>query len=43
MRIDAQNFDHVSFRGTTLLSREQVLRTPLPRTLGLDLYIVAEK
>jgi SAM-dependent methyltransferase len=43
MRIDAQNFDHLSLRGRTLLTREQVLRTPLPRALGLDLYIVAEK
>jgi ubiquinone/menaquinone biosynthesis C-methylase UbiE len=43
VKIDAQNFDHLSFRGRNLLSREQVLRTPLPRALGLDLYIVAEK
>ncbi len=43
VKIDAQNLDAPTFRGRTLLSRERALRTPLPRMLGLDLYIVALK
>jgi SAM-dependent methyltransferase len=42
VHIDARNFDQLLFRNR-LLSRERVLRTPLPRLLGLDLYIVVEK
>jgi SAM-dependent methyltransferase len=42
VRIDAQNFDDVSFRGRAV-ARDRVMRTPLPALLGLDLYIVAEK
>ena len=43
MKIEAQNFDAPTLRGRTLSSRERVLRTPIPRLLGLDLYIVAQK
>jgi SAM-dependent methyltransferase len=39
--VEAQNFDDITLRGRTLLRRDRVLRTPLPRALGLDLYIVA--
>jgi SAM-dependent methyltransferase len=39
--VEARNFDDVSARGRLLLRRDRVLRTPLPRLLGLDLYIVA--
>jgi hypothetical protein len=41
--IEAQNFDDLAFRGRTLATRSRVLGTPLPRLLGLDLYIVATK
>lgn len=43
VEIEARNFDDLRVRGRTLLSRGRVLTTPLPRLLGLDLYIVAEK
>jgi SAM-dependent methyltransferase len=43
VEITGENFDDVSFRGRVRISRERVLRTRLPRLLGLDLYIVAEK
>ena len=41
VRVEGQNFDDVSFRGRLLLRRDRALRTPLPRLLGLDLYVVA--
>jgi SAM-dependent methyltransferase len=43
VEITQENFDDVSFRGRVRVSRDRILRTPLPRLLGLDLYIVAEK
>jgi len=43
VQIEAKNFDNATFRGRRLFAREQLLRTPLPRVLGLDLYIVATK
>jgi SAM-dependent methyltransferase len=43
VEIDAQNFGDLAFRGRTLATRSRVLGTPLPRLLGLDLYIVAQK
>jgi SAM-dependent methyltransferase len=42
-KVTGENFDDVSFRGRVRLTRDRVIRTPLPRVLGLDLYIVAEK
>jgi SAM-dependent methyltransferase len=41
--IDGRNFDDLRFRRWLLMARDRVLRTPLPRVLGLDLYIVARK
>jgi SAM-dependent methyltransferase len=41
--IRAENFDAVRFRRRVLFPRERVIRTPLPRLLGLDLYITAWK
>jgi SAM-dependent methyltransferase len=43
IEIRARNFDDVTLRGRTLLRRDQALRSPLARVLGLDLYIVAWK
>jgi SAM-dependent methyltransferase len=43
VEIDAHNFDELRVRGRLVLSRDRILRTPLPRMLGLDLYIVARK
>ena len=43
VKIDAQNLDALTFRGRAILSRERALQTPIPRLLGLDLYIVAQK
>jgi SAM-dependent methyltransferase len=41
--VEVQNFDDVFVRGRRLVARDRMLRTRLPRLLGLDLYIVAEK
>lgn len=41
--IDGRNFDDLHLRGRRLVSRQRLLHTPLPRLLGLDLYIVARK
>jgi ubiquinone/menaquinone biosynthesis C-methylase UbiE len=43
VRVDRRNFDHLGVRGLAILSRAQVLRTPLPRWAGLDLYVTATK
>ncbi|HZT44798.1 MAG TPA: class I SAM-dependent methyltransferase [Gaiellaceae bacterium] len=43
VRVRAENFDPIRFRRTTLVSRERLLTGPLPRLLGLDLYVVARK
>jgi SAM-dependent methyltransferase len=43
VQINGENLDAPTFRGRTVVSRERALRTPLPRLLGLDLYIVAQK
>lgn len=43
LTIEAQNFDDIVIRGRRLLGRGTVLRTPLPRLVGLDLYLVAVK
>jgi SAM-dependent methyltransferase len=41
--IRAENFDHVRFRRRVLVRRERLLGGPLPRLLGLDLYVTARK
>jgi SAM-dependent methyltransferase len=43
VQIHGQNFDDLWFRGRKLVGRDRLIRTPLARLLGLDLYIVAEK
>jgi SAM-dependent methyltransferase len=43
VRIRAENLDRIRFRRTTLVPRERLLRGPLPRLFGLDLYITARK
>jgi SAM-dependent methyltransferase len=43
VEIDARNFDDLVVRGRHLVSRDRLLRTPVPRVLGLDLYIVATR
>jgi SAM-dependent methyltransferase len=43
VRIRAENFDRIHFRRVMSVSRERVLAGPLPRLLGLDLYITARK
>ena len=43
VQIDGRNFDDLALRGRIVVSRDRILRTPLPRLLGLDLYIVARK
>jgi len=41
--IDARNFDDVYRNGKLLVSRARLLRTPIPKLFGLDLYITARK
>jgi SAM-dependent methyltransferase len=42
VRVRAENFDGVA-RSFVRVSRERLLRTPLPRLVGLDLYVTARK
>ena len=42
VKIDIRNFDNYSFRGRTILKRENLLNN-IGRVLGLDLYITATK
>ena len=41
--VDGRNFDEIHVRGRTLVPRSLLIRTPLPRLLGLDLYVTARK
>ena len=43
VEIHRQNFDDLSLRGRALVPRDRLIRSPLARLLGLDLYIVAQK
>jgi SAM-dependent methyltransferase len=43
LAIEPRNFDDITIRGRRVLGRSTVLSTPLPRLLGLDLYLVAVK
>jgi SAM-dependent methyltransferase len=43
VEIRAENTSGLTFRRRTLLTRDRLLATPLPRWLGLDLYITASK
>jgi SAM-dependent methyltransferase len=43
VEIRAENSSPLTFRRWTLLSRDRLLASPLPRLLGLDLYITAAK
>jgi len=43
VKIDTQNFDDIYRHGKLVLARERIIRSPLAKAFGLDLYITARK
>jgi len=43
VRVRAENFDDLHLRGVGVVARGRLLSGPLPRLLGLDLYVTARK